>query len=334
MKSEKSLLEDTSMKILITGGAGFIGSHLTLHHLKKGDSVWVVDNLSSGRIENLKEAQGKPGFRFSEADLLSWKELDEAVSWADAIFHLAAVVGQMIVINNPVEVVTSNIEGCERVLKAIVEHNKKCRLVISSTSEVYGSDGKSSFREDAPITFPSAKWTHVNYPLSKYVNETMVLSYVHQHGVDGVITRLFNTTGPNQTGRYGMVVPRFIKQAVKNEPITVYSDGRQSRSFCDIRDSCRLLDLILEDPKAKGEIFNVGNDREITILGLAELIKKELGSSSPIVHIPYEEAYGMPFVDTLRRRPDLKKVSERYQFKPEYNLETTIHSMVNAAQAI
>lgn len=322
------------MKILITGGAGFIGSNLALQHLNKKDSVWVVDNLSTGRIENLNAALNNPHFRFTEADLNSWEELSKAVTWADAIYHMAAIVGQKVVIKHPVAVICENIHGCERLLKTMSQHNTGCRLLIASTSEVYGVEGTSTFREDAPLTFPSGKCIQVNYSLSKFVDEAIVLSYVHEHGLNCVITRLFNTTGPNQTGRYGMVVPRFIAQAAENLPITVYGTGEQSRSFCDIRDTCSFLNTILNDHSAKGEIFNVGNDREITILDLAKLVKERAHSTSEIVHIPYEEAYGMPFQDTLRRRPDLTKVKSRYKFEPKWSLENTIDDLLKLKQKL
>lgn len=316
------------MKLLITGGAGFIGSHLALHHLEKQDSVWVLDNLSTGRIENLSSVLNHPNFRFSNENLSTWDELQRAVEWADGIYHMAAIVGQEVVINHPVSVITENINGCERLLKTMVSSHASCRLLIASSSEVYGTDGTSSFKEDAPIQFPSGKCVQVNYPLSKYVNETMTLSYVHEKGLNGVIARLFNTTGPNQTGRYGMVVPRFMKQSLENKAITVYGSGKQSRSFCDIRDTCTLLNTLMVNQKAQGEIFNVGNDQEISILELAQLVKKQTHSSSDIVYIPYEEAYGMPFQDTVRRCPDLTKVRNHFDFAPKWNLENTIDHMI------
>ncbi len=322
------------MKILITGGAGFIGSNLALQHLNKNDSVWVVDNLSTGRIENLNTALDHPDLRFTKSDLNSWDELPKAVSWADAIYHMAAIVGQKVVINRPVSVISDNIHGCERLLKTVAQHNRACRVLIASTSEVYGTDGKSTFREDAKITFPSAKCIQVNYSLSKFVDETMALSCVHEYGLDCVIVRLFNTIGPHQTGRYGMVVPRFVTQAADEKPITVYGKGDQSRSFCDIRDTCKWLHVLITDPSVKGEIFNVGNDREITILELAQLVKQRAHSHSEIVFIPYEEAYGMPFEDTLRRRPDLTKIKSRYKFELEWSLEKTLDDLLQTKQKL
>lgn len=314
------------MKILITGGAGFIGSHLAAHHLHKKDKVWVVDNLSTGRIEHLDAVHNHPYLRFSQADLNSWHDLDDAVAWADGIYHMAAIVGQKVVLSRPLAVLTENIKSCERLIKSLIRRNKTCPLLIASSSEVYGTKA-SSFREDADLSFPSGKFNQVNYGLSKYVNETMALSYIHEQGLNCVIARLFNTIGPNQERRYGMVMPRFIEQALMNDPLTVFGEGNQTRSFCDIRDTLSLLDTLMHSPQTKGEIFNVGNDHEISILDLAKLIKKRLNSSSEIVHIPYEKAYGMPYQDTLRRCPDLTKVRKLFSFEPKYSLEDTIDEM-------
>jgi UDP-glucose 4-epimerase len=318
------------MRILITGGAGFIGSHLAGYHLEKKDAVWVVDNLSTGRKSNLASFQDHVNFRFTEADLLTWDHLEEAAAWADGVYHLAAIVGQKIVIAHPVSVISDNILGCERLLKALSKIKKKCRLLIASSSEVYGADGKSSFREDSELYFPSGKWIQVNYSLSKYVNESMALSYIQEFKLDCVIARLFNTTGPHQTGRYGMVVPRFVDQALNNESITVFGNGKQTRSFCDIRDTVSLLNSLMTQEHASGQIFNVGNDREITILELAQLVKKRTRSVSEIMFVPYREAYGMEFEDTLRRCPDLTKVRQFFGFEPKWSLESTIDEIVQA----
>lgn len=315
------------MRILITGGAGFIGSHLAAYHLQKGDAVWIVDNLSTGRRENIEPLLSHPDFRFDSQDLFSWPSLSEAALWAEAIYHLAAIVGQEVVIRHPVSVLASNILGCERVLKTVSAHNPSCKVLIASSSEVYGSSGDSTFREDAPLMFPSGGYTHVNYPLSKLVDETLALSYAAEEGLSCVIARLFNTTGPNQTGRYGMVVPRFISQALKGMPIQVFGDGNQTRSFCDIRDMMTQLELLIHDKEATSEIFNVGNDREISINDLAKLVKERCQSQSSIVHVSYEQAYGMPFQDVVRRRPDLTKIRTCYGFKPKWTLEQTIDWM-------
>lgn len=315
------------MRLLITGGAGFIGSHLATHHISNGDEVWVIDNLSTGSIANLKEVASNPLFRFTQADLLNCSELEKAVSWADGIYHLAAVVGQNVVITHPCQVITSNINGCLKLLEFLAE-KPSCRLLIASTSEVYGQDGKSSFQEEAPLTFPSAECIQVNYPLSKYVNETMALSYVQEKKIECVIARLFNTTGPNQTGRYGMVVPRFISQALAGEPLTVFGDGSQTRSFCDVRDTISMLSRLMLTPGISGEIFNVGNDREISILDLAKLIVEQSKSNSSITFTSYEIAYGMPFKDTLRRCPNLKKIQEKCGLMPNFTLEQTLDWMI------
>lgn len=322
------------MRILITGGAGFIGSHLAHFHLQNKDSVWVVDNLSTGTLENIHSIQEHPFFRFSKADLMTWEDLDRVIEWADGVYHLAAIVGQKIVINRPFAVLNENIGGCAKLLSAIRHSQKQnIRLLIASSSEVYGPNGLSSFKEDAPISFPSGDSVQVNYSLSKFVDENLALSCIHESNCECVIARLFNTTGPHQTGRYGMVVPSFIKQALAHEPITVYGSGDQSRSFCDIRDCISMLSLLMTNPKSIGKIFNVGNDREITILELAKLVKQITNSPSEIIHIPYEQAYGMPFKDTLRRCPDLTKMRTLFGFTPKWTLEQTINEMVQSMSA-
>lgn len=321
------------MRILITGGAGFIGSHLAEHHLKKGDSVWVVDNLSTGRPENIDPLRSLPDFRFDQQDLLNWPKLKEAIVWAEGVYHLAAVVGQEVVIRHPVSVISSNIQGCERLLNTIASSNPDCKALIASSSEVYGSLGDSTFREDARISFPSGECLQVNYPLSKLVDEAMALSYAEERQLKCVIVRLFNTTGPNQTGRYGMVVPRFVSQALKGAPITVFGDGNQTRSFCDIRDVVSQLETFIKNQINGGEIFNLGNDREISINDLALLVKERCRSKSPIVHVPYNEAYGMPFQDVVRRCPDLTKIRARYGFEPKWTLEQTIDWMKSFLEA-
>lgn len=312
------------MNILITGGAGFIGSSLAAWHLNKGDTVWCLDTFATGKKDNLPHHER---LRFTQADICTWVGLDEAIRWADGIYHLAAVVGQMVVIRHPVSVLQTNIDSTSRLLHSMLINNKHCRLVFASSSEVYGKEGAGRCQEDAPIAFPSGKCIQVNYSLSKFVGEAAALSYVAEHGLDCVIMRLFNTTGPNQTGRYGMVVPRFIQAALTNAPLIVYGDGSQSRSFCDIRDALTLMDILMHAPQAKGEIFNVGNDREISILELAELIIQRTQSHSKIEFIPYEKAYGMHFEDIPRRRPDLTKVRSLFSFEPKYCLEDTIDWM-------
>ncbi len=314
-------------RILVTGGAGFIGSHIVEHHLAKGDEVWALDNLSTGSIDNVLIFKQYPAFRFIEADLLTWDGLAAAISWADAIYHMAAMVGQFFVIQHPAQVLKSNCDGCERILHLVSVHNPRCALLVASSSEVYGHHAQS-FREDAFLAFPSGECIQSNYALSKYVNEACALSYVHEKGLNCVIARLFNTIGIRQHGHYGMVVPRFIRQALDNEDLTVYGDGAQTRSFCDVKDTVNILEQLLFHQQAAGKIFNVGNDHEISIFQLAEHVKAKTHSRSPIVFIPYEKAYGMPFEDTQRRKPDLTKLKTFLGAIPQTPLDQALETII------
>ncbi len=317
--------------ILITGGAGFIGSNMAVHQLAKGNAVWAVDNLMTGRKSNIEPLLLNPAFRFEEADLAAWKHLPKAVEWADYIFHFAASIGQRFVLNNPVYTITNNIRSCEEILKAMDKVNHNARLLVISTSELYchseeNPDGTTS--EDAIICFLSNNFLQDTYPVSKLVNEVMALSYGYEKGLHCTIARIFNTIGANQCSTYGMVVPTFIEQALNNKPITIYGDGLQSRSFSDVRDTIRALDLLLQAPDSKGEIVNVGNDVECTILELANLVRKKTNSKSEIVYMNYKDAYGVPFVDVRRRQPDLTKLKRLTNFEPQWTLENTIEYLI------
>lgn len=317
----------SSENILITGGAGFIGSHIAEHHLNKGDHVWIVDNLSTGRKENVHPNQT----RFSHADIRNWNELDEAVEWAHKIYHMAAIVGQRLVLSHPIDTLNNNNDGCEMLLQAISQFNLNCRIVIASSSSVYyhtNPDKDGSYHEEALLSFASGELLQETYPLSKLMNEMLLLSYVYEKGIHGVVARIFNTIGVNQRALYGMVVPNFVRQALQNQPITVFGSGKQSRSFSNALDTAEALDLLLSTPKSKGAIVNVGNDHEYTILQLAEIVKERTGSSSEIVFIPYEEAYGVEFIDVERRKPHLEKLKELTGFTPKWSLEETIDQII------
>lgn len=320
------------MKILITGGSGFIGSHIAKMHLAKNDPVWVIDQLSTGTKANIAPYIKHPLFRFDEGNLLEWEKLPEAVAWADAIYHMAAVVGQLVVLQNPVRVLTENIEGCAHLLRSMQRFHPTCPLLIASSSEVYRFTPHSTFKEDSPLEFPSGENAHLNYPLSKFVNEATGLSYVEEHSIKCVIARLFNTAGPRQTGSYGMVVPRFVAAALSGRAIEVFGDGSQTRAFCHVSNTVSILERLLFHPNSSGEIFNVGQDKEISILALAQLVKKITASDSPIVFVPYEEAYGMAFEDTMRRRPDLTKL---YSYLPDlkfHSLEEIITDIIQSVK--
>jgi UDP-glucose 4-epimerase len=337
------------MHILVTGGAGFIGSHLVEHHLARGDKVHAVDDLSTGARENVAPFLDNPLFRFTQADIVTWDELYKAAAWADRIYHMAAVVGVHKVLEEPIKCLATNIAGCERVLRAASAGGWKPQLVIASTAEVYGKavtnpaavgltpaagaahaslEPFPGFGEEEEITIGSTAVKRWNYPISKVTNEALGLSYGQAFGMPVLIARFFNAVGPRQTGRYGMVVPRFVEQAAAGRPITIYGDGDQTRSFCDVRDTVAMVDALASNPASAGEIVNVGNDREISIRGLAELIKARAGSASPLTFTSYREAYGEGNVETLRRKPNLSKLARLIPYRHRWRLEDTVDDLI------
>lgn len=343
------------MHVLITGGAGFIGSNLVEYHLAKGDKVHVVDDMSTGSEDNLREFAANRDLRFDKADVLTWPGLDKAAGWADRIYHLAAVVGVFKVLEEPIKTLATNVAGCERILRATEAGHWNPQVVIASTSEVYGTgmhcrrgfsaDGSGrplcsgldasaipAFHEDMEPMVGSSAISRWNYSISKLVDEAFGLSYARAHGMNVVVVRFFNTIGPRQTGRYGMVVPRFVRQAVAGEPLTVYGDGTQTRCFCDVRDTVAALDVLASNPRSAGEIVNVGSDREISILGLAELVKQRAGSSSSIRFTPHKEAYAEDFQETVRRRPCLDKFARLTGFHHAWTLEKTLDDLIGKEQ--
>jgi UDP-glucose 4-epimerase len=312
------------LNVLITGGSGFIGSHLVTHHLAKGDRVWVVDNLLSGSKENLTSS---PPSRFDIQDVCTWDGLAEAVHWADRIYHMAAIVGQKLVIEDPLRTLHTNMEGCKRILSLASQSPQKAKVFIASSSSVYGHDAKSSYREDAELKVLSGEYIQQSYSLSKIMNEVFALNYAKQ-GVPCYIARLFNIVGAHQTGRYGMVIPNFVSQALKNQPITVFGSGKQTRSFCNVLDAVQAMDALLSIPEAAREIVNIGSDREISIYDLALLVRTRTNSSSEIQFVPYEQAYGIPFVEIMRRQPNLDRLRHLTAFQPSYSLEQTIDQVI------
>lgn len=322
------------MHILVTGGAGFIGSHIVEYHLSKGNKVHAIDDLSTGSKENILPFLENPDFRFDEVDVLTWKELDKAAAWADNIYHMAAVVGLFKVLSEPVKTLAVNIAGCERLLRAAHAGNWNPKIIIASSSEVYGSRTIVPFQEDVELTVGSIYSLRWNYATSKLANETFGSSYSRKFEMNITISRLFNTIGPRQTGRYGMVVPRFVKQAVSNTPITVFGNGTQTRCFCDVRDTVVALDMLASNPESKGQVVNVGNDREISIKELAELVKERAGSTSQIIYIPYNEAYGEGFVDIPKRKPSLEKLFSLINFQYKWSLEDTIDDLIARARHV
>lgn len=318
--------------ILVTGGAGFIGSHVVAYHITKGDNVWAVDNLEAGKITHIAPFQHLSQFRFDQASVQNWPKLEEAVKWADRIYNIAGTVGQRNVLAQPINTLTNNIDSCESILKMMNRVNSKARMITTSTSELYmnaetNPDGAVS--EQAILKFESGKFLQGSYPVSKFVNEMMALSYIYEKGLDCVIARLFNTIGINQSGLYGMVVPTFIHQALNSQPLTVFGTGLQTRSFCDARDTVKQLDLLMDNPESKGQIVNVGNDKECSIIDLAHLILKETASHSTIKYLSYAEAYGYKdFVDVMNRRPDLTKLNQLTGYTHQYTLVDTIREIL------
>jgi UDP-glucose 4-epimerase len=321
------------MHVLVTGGAGFIGSHLAELHCTRGDSVHVVDDLSTGSLGNFACVQGTNNFRFSEADLLTWDGLETAVAWADRIYHMAAIVGVKRVLANPVNVISTNVAATERLLRAVEEGRWNPRVIIASSSEVYGFNPETSFSEASDVVLRSGGRLRWTYAVTKLADEYLAFSYVRDRSLDIAIARLFNTIGPRQTAKYGMVVPTFVEQAVRNEALTVHGDGKQTRSFCDVRDTVMALDLLAGCRQAKGEVVNVGNEQEISIKDLATLIRERARSSSELVFIPYTQAYGAQFEDVNHRRPVLNKLRELTGFQPSWQLKDTLDELIAAARA-
>lgn len=315
------------MKILITGGAGFIGSHLAEELLRQGEEVYVIDNLSTGRLENIKHLAANPHFHITIETILEEKTVEELTRKCELIFHLAAAVGVRLIIEKPVDTIEINILGTEIVLKAANKFKRK--VILASTSEVYGKNSKVPFREDDDSVYGPTTKSRWSYACSKAIDEFLALAYFHEKKLPVVIARLFNTIGPRQTGRYGMVVPSFIQQALLSHPITVYGDGKQSRSFTHVTDVVSALIGLSGHPKAVGEVFNVGNEREITIERLAILIKKMTNSKSKIVYIPYDKAFEKGFEDMIRRVPDITKINHLIGYKPRVNLEESLEKIID-----
>ncbi|HQW57980.1 MAG TPA: GDP-mannose 4,6-dehydratase [Gammaproteobacteria bacterium] len=316
------------MKILVTGGLGFIGSHIVEYHLNKNDAVYVVDNLSTGSLDNLSLFQNNPDFQFDKADILTWQNMEKAVAWADRIYHMAAVVGNLRVIQEPINVIASNIAGTERLFNTITKIGNTPRVILASTSEVYGKSSKSTMQEEDDLIIENPVHLHSNYAISKLSDEIIGLSYDRINNIPTTIIRFFNTIGPRQTGTYGFVVPKFIAQACKGEPISIYGDGSQTRSFGDVRDVVVALDLIAENIRTRYNILNVGVDHEITIKALANLVRERANSKSDIIYVPYKNIYGMEFLDIMHRRPDLTKLHKLIQFKHKWTLEKTVDNLI------
>lgn len=310
------------MKYLLTGGAGFIGSHLAEELLNRGDEVQIVDDLSTGSIENIEHLKRRKKFQYVIDSILSKALLAELIDGADLVFHLAAAVGVRLIVENPVRTIETNIKGTEMVLELAAK--KKKPVVIFSTSEVYGKSNGAKFLESGDLILGPTFKGRWSYAASKIIDEFLALAYYKERKLPVVIIRLFNTVGPRQTGRYGMVVPCFVQQALAGEPITVFSDGQQSRTFTHVKDAVWAILQLIEYPNAIGEIFNVGGKEEISIENLALLVKDLLKSPSPVVYVPYEQAYEEGFEDMRKRVPDISKIQTLIGYEPKCSIEDII----------
>jgi nucleoside-diphosphate-sugar epimerase len=314
------------VRTLVTGGAGFIGSHLSEALLQHGHEVWALDDLSTGRLENLATFERHPRFRFLEGDVTDSALVHGLVAQCERVFHLAAAVGVKYVLENPLRSLITNIRGTEVVLEACAPHRR--RLVLFSSSEVYGKGATVPFAEgDDRVLGPTHKlrWS---YACGKAVDECLAQAYWEQHRLPMTVVRCFNTCGPRQTGAYGMVIPSMVERALRGEPILVYGDGLQSRCFSAVEDVVRGVLMLADSPAAHGEVFNIGTDEEVTIVELAERIRALCGNRSAIEFVPYEEIYGRSFEDMRRRVPDLRKIARVVGFRAEVGLDQLLETTI------
>jgi len=314
------------MHVLVTGGAGFIGSHLCEWLIKDGSQVTVVDNLSTGNLNNIRHLLNHTKFQFVKDSVLNTETVHVLVDKCDLIIHLAAAVGVDLIVKRPVQTIETNIRGTEFVLEIANKFAKK--VILASTSEIYGKNTEVPFSEDMDRIMGSTMFSRWSYATSKAIDEFLGLAYHREYGLPVVITRFFNTVGPRQTGQYGMVIPRFVEAALDDQPIIIYGSGKQSRCFGYIDDVINGIMALVQEPKAEGEVFNIGADEEITIEELAIKIKAMIGSRSEIKRIPYEEAYGMPFDDMLRRVPDLSRIKNLVGYSPRFTLDMTLQNII------
>jgi nucleoside-diphosphate-sugar epimerase len=314
------------MRVLITGGAGFVGSHLAEALLARGDEVFALDNLSTGSIDNIAHLKSHPKFHYTIDTVTNEPVLAELIDQCDVILHLAAAVGVKLIVEAPVHTIETNVHGTEVVLK---HANKKKKLVlIASTSEVYGKSALVPFREDSDLVLGPSEKHRWAYACSKLIDEFLALAYWKERKLPVIIVRLFNTVGPRQTGQYGMVIPTFVRQALAGQPLTVFGDGTQSRSFTYVGDVVRAVVALIQEPRAVGHVFNIGNGNEITISDLAERIRTLTGSQSEIVRIPYDEAYEAGFEDMPRRVPDISKIAALVGYAPTVELDEILTRVI------
>ena len=314
------------MRILITGGAGFIGSHLADAYLERGDEVFIIDDLSTGSFENIRLLKDHPRFHYTIESVHNQPVTAELVDQSDVIFHLAAAVGVKLIVESPVRTIETNVRGTECVLS--LANKKKKKVLVASTSEVYGLSTQVPFREDGNLVMGATTKGRWSYACSKAIDEFLALAYWREKKLPTIVVRLFNTVGPRQTGQYGMVIPTFVKQALANRPITVFGDGKQSRCFCYVGDVVGALIKLMDDEKSVGQVFNVGSNREISIFDLAQKVKELTKSESEIVLVPYDEAYEEGFEDMPRRIPDISKANQHIGFIPNVDLEGILRKVI------
>lgn len=310
---------------LITGGAGFIGSYLAELLLAEDQGVLAIDDLSTGRLSNIEHLLANPRFHFARANILDQVVLDRLASQADVVVHLAAAVGVKLIVEDPVRTIETNVVGTEAVLKASLRYG--CRVLIASTSEVYGKGSRIPFCEDDDVLLGATRHSRWAYAASKMVDEFLGLAYYRQYKLPVVVFRLFNTVGPRQTGRYGMVIPRLVRQALLGDPLTVFGDGTQQRCFCDVHDAVRAIVDLAGHQEAGGQVFNVGGTDEVSIKELAEHVLRITASSSSISYVPYSEAYGPGFEDMQRRVPDTSRIRSLTGWQPTIGLDETLASV-------
>ncbi len=315
------------MRVLITGGAGFIGSHLADAYLQRGDEVLVIDDLSTGRIENIQHLEGNPRFSYTIDSVHNLPVTAALVDQSDVVIHLAAAVGVKLIVESPVHTIETNVRGTEVVLELANKQQK--RVLIASTSEVYGLSTDVPFREDGNLVMGATTKGRWSYACSKAIDEFLALAYWREKKLPTTIVRLFNTVGPRQTGRYGMVIPSFVKQALAGRPITVYGNGKQTRCFGYVGDVVGALLKLMDHPDTIGQVFNIGSTEEISILQLAEKVKELTRSDSEIVFVPYDEAYEEGFEDMPRRVPDTAKINRLVGFKPEITLDGILETVIS-----
>jgi UDP-glucose 4-epimerase len=314
------------MRVLITGGAGFVGSHLAEAYLQRGDEVWVLDDLSTGGVQNIEHLMANPSFHYVIDTVMNVPVLAVCIDRCDIVIHLAAAVGVRLIVESPVNTIETNIKGTEHVLT--LANKKKKRVLIASTSEVYGKNVRVPFREDDDLVMGPTIKGRWSYACSKAIDEFLAIAYWKEKKLPVVIARLFNTVGPRQTGRYGMVIPSFVRQGLSGSPITVFGDGTQSRSFTYVSDVVGAIVRLMDSDHTVGQVYNIGNGKEISIMDLARLVREMTGNISEIVLVPYDQAYEEGFEDMPRRVPDISKIRKAIGFEPTLGIRAILEKVI------